>query len=80
MILGIFDRLNVREPEGFAHIHGLIEATKHAFILRNAHLGDPERMDPDWRNWLSESRLAHQATTISYDRAGAFDDMMGMQA
>ena len=52
MILGIFDRLGVTEPESFAHIHGLIEATKRAFILRNAHLGDPVRMSPGWRDWL----------------------------
>ncbi len=69
MLLGIFERLNVMEPESFAHIHGMIEATKRAFILRDAHLGGPERMDPDWRNWLSEGRLAQEAAAISRDRA-----------
>jgi len=29
-ILGLFDRLNVREGNGFDHLHGLIEATKQA--------------------------------------------------
>jgi oxamate amidohydrolase len=46
MILALFDRLGVTEAEGFAHLHGLIEATKQAFILRNADLGDPDHMDP----------------------------------
>jgi gamma-glutamyltranspeptidase/glutathione hydrolase len=40
MILGLFDRLGVKEGESFAHIHGLVESTKQAFIKRNAELGD----------------------------------------
>ncbi|MDU0220357.1 gamma-glutamyltransferase, partial [Escherichia coli] len=35
IILGIFDRLNIREPETTAHYHGLIEATKRAFAIRD---------------------------------------------
>ena len=30
MILGLFDRLGVKDAEGFAHIHGLVEAIKQA--------------------------------------------------
>jgi gamma-glutamyltranspeptidase/glutathione hydrolase len=41
MILALYDRLNVKEPEGFAHIHGLVEATKRAFIVRNRIVTDP---------------------------------------
>jgi gamma-glutamyltranspeptidase len=69
MILGIFERLGVRQAESFAHIHGLVEATKRAFMLRNAHLGDPDRMGPDWHNWLSAPRLDQEAAAISGDRA-----------
>ncbi len=69
MILGLFERLGVTQAESFAHIHGLIEATKRAFILRNAHLGDPDRMAPDWLNWLGEERLAQEAAAISPVRA-----------
>ena len=47
LILALFDRLRLdrREPEGgFAHIHGLVEATKQAFLIRDAHVGDPAWM------------------------------------
>jgi oxamate amidohydrolase len=41
LILGLFERLRVTEPEGFDHVHGLIEATKRAFLLRDRVIGDP---------------------------------------
>ena len=41
MILALFDRLAVREAEGFDHIHGLVEATKQAFLVRDRIVGDP---------------------------------------
>lgn len=44
MILGLFDWLGVKQGEGFAHLHGLIEATKQAFIRRNRELGDQANM------------------------------------
>ncbi|MGB0086002.1 MAG: gamma-glutamyltransferase family protein [Rhodomicrobiaceae bacterium] len=69
MILGIFDRLGVTDAESFAHIHGLIEATKRAFILRNAHLGDPRRMAPAWRDWLGPDVLDREAAAIDRKRA-----------
>ena len=34
-ILGMFERLGVAAAEGFDHLHGLIEATKQAFLLRD---------------------------------------------
>ncbi len=41
LILMLFERLGVAEAEGFAHVHGLVEATKQAFRLRERHCGDP---------------------------------------
>jgi gamma-glutamyltranspeptidase len=71
-ILGIFDRLGVREAEGFEHVHGLVEATKRAFLWRNAHVGDPEAMlargsDPE--AFLSDNSLSAQAARIDRSRA-----------
>ncbi|WP_156679785.1 gamma-glutamyltransferase family protein [Sphingomonas profundi] len=48
LILAVFDRLGVTEGEGFAHVHGLVEATKQAFLIRDAHCHDPAHgtLDP----------------------------------
>lgn len=64
MILGLFDRLNVHEGEGFDHLHGLIEATKQAFILRNAGLGDASAMHESPQDWLTAQRLDAMAARI----------------
>lgn len=44
MILALFDRLGVRTAEGFDHIHGLVEATKQAFLVRDREVCDPRFM------------------------------------
>lgn len=69
MILALFERLGVREADGFAHVHGLVEATKRAFVLRNASLGDPERMGDGWRAWLKPETLDREAAAIDMARA-----------
>ncbi len=69
MILAMFDRLGVQEAEGFAHLHGLIEATKQAFIQRNAELGDPDRMTTPAQDWLKPAHLDAMASRIDMTRA-----------
>jgi gamma-glutamyltranspeptidase len=44
IILALFARLRVAEAEGFDHIHGLIEATKRAFGVRDRFITDPDRL------------------------------------
>ncbi|MEO0608736.1 MAG: gamma-glutamyltransferase, partial [Pseudomonadota bacterium] len=45
LILALYDRLGIETGEGFAHVHGLVEATKRAFALaRKIELGDPDLM------------------------------------
>jgi gamma-glutamyltranspeptidase/glutathione hydrolase len=46
-ILAIFDRLKANTPDHFDHVHGLIEATKQAFLWRDQHCGDPALMEAD---------------------------------
>jgi oxamate amidohydrolase len=55
MILALFERLGVKEAEGFDHIHGLVEATKRALRVRDRVVTDP-------------SRLAHALTRVLDDR------------
>ncbi len=77
-IIGLFDRLGVREAETFEHLHGLIEATKRAFLWRNAHVGDPHAMaargdDPD--AFLTDASLDRQAAAIDRTRAAAWPQL-----
>ncbi|MHB2165443.1 gamma-glutamyltransferase family protein [Alsobacter sp. R-9] len=72
MILGIFSRLGVPRGEGFEHIHGLVEATKRAFRVRDAVVTDPDRLRLDPRAFLTPERLAREAAQVSMERAALF--------
>lgn len=69
MILGIYERLGVSEGEGFAHIHGLIEATKRAFRARNKVVTDPRRVPGDSTSYLSDATLDALAAEIDMHTA-----------
>ncbi|MEN3346896.1 MAG: oxamate amidohydrolase [Bradyrhizobium sp.] len=69
MILGLFDRLDVKEAEGFDHVHGIVEATKRAFIVRDRVIGDPARTGEDLAGHLSHVTLGKLASSIARDRA-----------
>ncbi|MFC0279483.1 gamma-glutamyltransferase family protein [Falsigemmobacter intermedius] len=62
-ILGIADQLPEVEPESFAHLHGLIEATKRAFIARDRLIGTPE-LTGDQSAWLQTRVFANEAAMI----------------
>ncbi|WP_371348218.1 gamma-glutamyltransferase family protein [Ancylobacter sp. IITR112] len=72
LILGIFSRLGIAQPEGFAHLHGLIEATKQAFLVRDRVVGDPDAMDEDPRDLLADAVLDRLAARIDPARALAW--------
>lgn len=64
MILSIFDRLRIEVGESVDHVHGLIEATKQAFIVRNAGLGDPASMAEPASDWLDSARIGDLADRV----------------
>ncbi|HEX7073393.1 MAG TPA: gamma-glutamyltransferase family protein [Hyphomicrobiaceae bacterium] len=64
MILGLFERLGCREAEGFDFVHGLVEATKRAFRVRDAHISDPAYMDVDCDDFLTPDVLDTLAAEI----------------
>jgi gamma-glutamyltranspeptidase len=72
IILGAFSRLGVTRGEGFDHIHGLVEATKRAFRIRDAVVTDPEFLAADPNDWLTARRLDREASAISMTRAAMF--------
>ena len=69
IILGIFDRLGCHEADGFEHVHGVVEATKRAILLRNAHVTDPAYMDIDPQSLLDDASLSALAAEIDPSRA-----------
>jgi gamma-glutamyltranspeptidase len=56
LILALYDRLKASSPDGFDHIHGLVEATKQAFLLRDRHCSDPAWHDFDYQGLLSDGK------------------------
>ncbi|MCW5670327.1 MAG: gamma-glutamyltransferase family protein [Hydrogenophaga sp.] len=74
MILGLFDRLGVRESEGFEHLHGLVEATKRAFRVRDRVVTDPGRLPADPQALLAAASLDDLAAQIDPRRALPWPD------
>ncbi len=70
LILALFDRLAADQADGYAHLHGLIEATKQAFLVRDAHVGDPAWMTLDAQALLDDAAaLDAMAACIDPSRA-----------
>ena len=72
LTLGIFEKLGVSKPESFEHHHGLVEATKRAFGIRNKHITDPAFQAVDPASFLTESVFAREAARINMKRAAEF--------
>jgi gamma-glutamyltranspeptidase/glutathione hydrolase len=65
LILALFDRLEAETVDGFDHVHGLVEATKQAFLVRDAHVGDPALMTIDPQALLDDiASLDRRAAAI----------------
>jgi len=69
IILAIFDRLRVADAESFEHVHGLVEATKRAFRVRNRVVTDPDRITVDLDRFLSNAFLDEEAGKIDMHKA-----------
>ena len=70
LILALFDRLQADRADGFAHVHGLVEATKQAFLLRDRLVGDPAYMQVALQPFLDDGEeLADLVSAIDPGRA-----------
>ena len=69
MILGIFERLGIDEADGFAHLHGLVEASKQAFLVRDREIADPAYMRNRPERFLAPEALDAAAAAIDSARA-----------
>jgi oxamate amidohydrolase len=84
IILGLFDRLKVTRGESFEHVHGLLEATKRAFVVRDAEITDPA-YGGDVKRFLEARWLDEETDMIDRKRAapwggGADGDTIYMAA
>ena len=71
-LLGIFEALHAPRDGGFAHIHGLIEATKRALSIRDRVCTDHGHLDHDPASFLTPAALQREAEAISASRAAPF--------
>ena len=74
MILALFERLKVREPEGFDYVHGLVEATKRAFRVRDRYVTDPDRLAHPPARYLEKAFLDEEAEQIDRRRAAPWPE------
>ena len=72
LILGMFDRLGVKQRDSFEHLHGLIEATKRAFAIKDAVCTDFDRLRHDPQDFLAPAALEREASFISMKSAASF--------
>ncbi|MGI9412679.1 MAG: gamma-glutamyltransferase family protein [Hyphomicrobiales bacterium] len=74
LLLGVFERLGVGAAESFDYVHGLVEASKQAFRIRDRHITDPDHMDPPAAGYLEPSRLDAMAGDIDMKHAAPWPD------
>src|SRR5262245_5856505 len=69
MILALFERLRVGDADGFDHVHGLVEATKRAFRVRDRMIADPDRLPHPLDRYLDARFLDAEAAKIDRRKA-----------
>lgn len=72
IILGLYERLGLKPMEGFDMIHGAVEATKRAFLVRDRVITDPQRLPENPRDFLSAEWLDREVHKIDMKRAAAW--------
>src|SRR5262249_44669138 len=72
IILGLFDRLRVTQAEGFDHVHGLGEATKRAFRIRDHVVTDFDRLTAPLARYLDAGFLDAESLKIDRRKAAAW--------
>ena len=74
ILLGVFERLGIRGVDSFDFVHGLIEATKCAFRIRDTKVCDPLYMDSEPQTFLADSVLESLASGIDMNHAAPWPD------
>jgi gamma-glutamyltranspeptidase/glutathione hydrolase len=69
IILALYERLRVSAAESLDHVHGLVEATKRAFRVRDRAITDPARISEDLGRYLAPAFLDAEAAKIDRRKA-----------
>jgi gamma-glutamyltranspeptidase/glutathione hydrolase len=69
LILALYGRMAASEPDGFDHIHRLVECTKAAFRVRDAAAIDPRYAPAPAASYLTGTVIAELAAGIDPARA-----------
>ena len=77
MILGIAERLGLREDESPDFVHLMAEATKRAFRVRGKMCVDFDRMPEDPAEFLAPAALDREAAAIDRSRAAPYPPIAG---
>jgi gamma-glutamyltranspeptidase/glutathione hydrolase len=77
LILGIYERLGSAAAESFDHVHGIVEATKRTFRVRDRVCTDYERMKHDPASFLTADALEREAKAIGRKRAAPWPEEVG---
>ena len=72
LLLGIYDGLGVQQAESFDFAHGLIEATKQAFRIRDRYITDPAYMSVNPADFLGEEVLRDLAAQVNRRKAAVW--------
>ena len=72
LILGIYGRLGVKRSDSVEHHHGLIEAVKRAFAIRDRVCTDPSYLRDDPAAFLAPAVFEREAARIDSRRAARF--------
>src|SRR3974390_2957914 len=76
IILGLFERLRVQKAESFEYVHGIVEATKRAFRVRDRVVTDPDR-GGDLDRYLTPAFLDGEVDRIDPRKAARWPQKYG---
>jgi gamma-glutamyltranspeptidase len=69
IILALFERLRVKEADGFEFVHGLVESTKRAFRVRDRVVTDPKQLAEPLQKYLEAAFLDGEVQKIEHKKA-----------
>src|SRR5262249_32311019 len=77
LILALFERLSITTAESFEHVHGIVEATKRAFRVRDRVVTDPARLPHPLDRYFDAKFLDGEAAKIGRRKAAPWPARSG---